>query len=492
METQTSLVQNEKQDSVYGKIENSIAQGLSVGIAKEIDEINLQRTQLNLSRVQFINEELKCHLSLFNNQDLEFSKALKHEIVNEKVRFYLFNQKLLSDLNQILKNCENKLQFILTDKKTNAEEQCKKLLWDSFQQLTLIVEEGSLLASQNMEAVRRFCKEFKRALFNQQNDYSYQNGCQSLVKELSDLTNQINKNQKQYERNLMRRSKNQLSHTHFIDRMVLVNHIQNQLYILPDKYLKTLLEMQNKCIFKLKQLDNKKHNKQKSTTFFGQKLLNDLERRSKIFKNILMNVEQIIQILVKAMAHNDIKRYCHAEMNRLMVQFFMCEPSLRLPKNELSQLFSLLQGLRTCLDQQTQNEGYRHATMHLGMVFDEILSHAHVLQLKDPNGFAFNQMRAILLALTSPACETVQTKIGYLENLLSAPVSVPDRIEKAGNNTVYQLFDKSSLQMETKKSKFLTLLLEYYDGLKTLQELELDQHQSQESSSYNIVTLGSK
>ncbi|KTD66381.1 coiled-coil protein [Legionella santicrucis] len=492
IQTHTPLLQNEKQDMVYGKIKDSIAHGLYAGIAKEIDEINLQRIQLNLSRVQFINEELRCHLSLFNNQDLEFSKTLKHEIVNENVEFYLFNQKLLSDLNQILKNCENKLQFILTDKKGNVEEQCKRLLWDSYQQLKRIVEEGNLSAPQNVEVVRKFCKEFKRALADQENVYSYQNGCQSLLEELSGLTNQISKGQKQYERNLMRRSKNQLSHTDFFDRMVLVDHIQNHLYILPNKYLESLLEWHANCLFELKQLDNKKLNTQKNTTFFGQKLLNDLESQGKTFKNLLACLEQVMQILVKAIEHDDINRYCHAEMNRLMVQFCMCEQSLRLPKKELSQLLSLLQGVRSSVDQQTQNEEYRHAKMHIGLVFDEMLSHAHDLQIKDSKRLEFSQMRAVLLALTSPACETVQTKIEYLENLLSAPISVPDRIEKTVNNTLYQLFNKSFLQTETKKSKFLSLLLKYYDALKNLQEVELDQHQLQEISSYNTIVFGEK
>lgn len=487
---QTSLLQNEKQNLIYGKIEDNITQGLQ--IAQEIDEINLQRTQLNLSRVQFINEELRCHLSLFNNQDLEFSKTLKHEIVNEKAKFYLFNQKLLSDLNQILKNCENKLQFILTDKKGNAEEQCKKLLWDSYQQMQLIVAEENLSALQGVKAIRKFCKEFKRALAEQKNIYSYQDGCQSLLEELSGLTNQISKEQKQYERNLMRRSKNQLSHTNFFDRMVLVDHIQNHLYILPNKYLEILLELQTKSLFELKRLDNKKLNEQKNTTFFGQKLLNDLESRSKVFKNLLVSVEQVMQILVKVMEHDDINRYCHAEMNRLMVQFCFCEQSSRLPKKELSQLRSLLQGMRAYVDQQAQNEEYRHAAKHLGMVFDDMLSHAHDLQIKDPTGLAFSQMRAVLLVLTSPVCETVQTKIDYLENLLSFPISVPNRIEKAMNNTLYQLFDKSSLLMEPKKSKFLSLLLEYYNTLKKIQKLDQEPHQSQEISSYKTVVFGSK
>ncbi|KTD11570.1 coiled-coil protein [Legionella gratiana] len=481
VQTQISLQQNENQDLVYGKIEDSTIQGLYAGIEKEIDEINLQRTQLHLSRVQFINEELRHHLSLFNNQDLEFSKTLKHEIVNEQVTFYLFNQKLLSDLNQILKNCENKLQFILTDKKGNVEEQCKKLLRESYQQLKLIVEEGNLSAPQCVEAVRRFCKEFKRALTDQENTYSYQDGCQSLLEELSVLANQISKEQKQYERNLMRRSKNQLSHTDFFDRMVLIEHIQDQLYLLPGKYLDRLLKIQSNCLFELKQLDNKSHNEQKNTTFWGQKLLNDFERQRKIFKNLLACLAQVIQTLVTAMEHYAINKYCHAEMNRLMVEFCFCEHSSRLPKKELDHLLSLVQGVRSSVDQQTQNEEYRHVQMHLGRVFDEMLSYAQDLQSKDPKGLEFSQMRAVLLALTSPACGAVQTKIVYLENLLSAPVSVPDRIEKTVNKTLYQLFDKSSLQKETKKSKFVTLLLEYYDTLKNLQEYELDQHQSQES-----------
>ncbi|KTC92024.1 RasGEF domain-containing protein [Legionella cincinnatiensis] len=492
IQTQISSLQNEQQDSVYGKIEDGITQGLYAGIAKEIDEINLQRTQLNLSRVQFINEELRCHLSLFNNQHLEFSKTLKHEIVNENVKFYLFNQKLLGDLNQILKNCENKLQFILTDKKGNVEEQCKKLLWDSYQQLKLIVEEGALSAPQYVEVVRRFCKEFKRALAQQENAYSYQDGCQSLLEELSSLTNQISNGQKQYERNLMRRSKNQRSHTDFFNRMVLVDHVQNQLYLLPDKYLESLLELQANCLHELKQLDDKKRDAQKSTTFFGQKLLNDIERQSKIFKNLLACLDQVIHILVKAMEHDDINRYCHAEVNRLMVQFCICEQSLRLPKKELFQLFSLLQGVRAYLDQQTPNEEYRYAKMHVGLVFDEMLSHAHDLQSKDSKRLKFSQMRAVLLTLTSPACETVHTKIEYLENLLSAPVSVPDRIEKTVNNTLYQLFNKYSLQTKTKKSKFLSLLLKYYDALKNLQEFELDQHQSPEISSSTTVVFREK
>lgn len=488
---QTSLLQNEKQDLIYDRIEDSITQGLHAGIAQEIDEINLQRTQLNLSRVQFINEELRCHLSLFNNQDLEFSKALKHEIVNENAKFYLFNQKLLSDLNQILKNCENKLQFILTDKKGNAEAQCKKLLWDSYQQMKLIVAEGNFSALQGVKAIRRFCKEFKHALTEQENNYSYKDGCQSLLEELSDLTNQISKEQKLYERNLMRRSKNQLSHTNFFDRMVLVDHIQNHLYILPNKYLETLLELQTKALFELKGLDNKKLNEQKNTIFGGPKFLNNLESRSKVVKNLLASVEQVLQILVQVMEHDDINRYCHAEMNRLMVQFCFCEQSSRLPKKELSQLRSLLQGMRAYVDQQTPNEEYRHATKHLGMVFDDMLSHAHDLQIKDPKGLAFTQMRAVLLALTSPACETVQTKIDYLENLWSFPVSVPNKIEKAVNNTLYQLFDKSSLLVETKKSKFSSLLLDYYNTLKKLQKMELDPHQLREMSSYKSVVFRS-
>lgn len=92
----------------------------------------------------------------------------------------------------------------------------QKLLWDSYQQMKLIVAEGNFSALQGVKAIRRFCKEFKHALTEQENNYSYQDGCQSLLEELSDLTNQISKEQKLYERNLMRRSKNQLSHTNFL------------------------------------------------------------------------------------------------------------------------------------------------------------------------------------------------------------------------------------------------------------------------------------